>query len=756
MKTLYININNEQIQSNEELEVLNYDLDSDFFFYLGEKIAKGCKVENENALITDFNTQDAAEDYQQIIAQWNEIKAILFSEECDDDYEFKLPAGYIHWLKYHPQYVSVYDKNFSHGESGIIYIDLEELYEESVESMQRRILRKLQRDDLHKEIDEIVFNDDAVTRKASIVSTIKEKYEGVGFRAYKKNEEKPHTSPQVCEKCGKNPCECNLEKQYYYAVATISSVCYMGETKYKFYNHNGQPLDDNEYYIVAEGVADKVFRKVATYKFGDGDGKTNLLVIKTEGDPTLYYISSNGKFYKIGEYDYENGQRVDNTNQKEYWKYQAYIIQNKYILYKSGLNCTLYEINGNSSPRLLSKFQSKINFVEGGYICRDFLTNGEYTINWKTGELINIANNRFCIILGYNNDSPVYLIPPKKWNFEENGYRNSSVVDAEGNFMWKFNADAFEILSNDLLFLDGGNGKPKVINLEGKTIFKLNNKYDDVDEVTICGYDCLKFNEKIYIISKDKCVDYLSESVYVIVKGYTAHVYNIHTDEFLSILNMPEYIYSADGSCCSDSLYGWMPDDLYAIPFEEWGDQGDIYSISHCKKIYTTIGNERFCESNKDKFAIEGESYFEIYDNIGKLLLTFEKDDDYTPKPELHDNGYISWFNKKQGRVEYYDALLNPYYINIDDRLNINFESIAITVLSERCVIIRSEEKDFVFVDNEYVCKCHKLKQYDENNYYGYSCDEDGLYCAVNAKNGITKIPDTIIAGRYSELYMVK
>ena len=32
MKTLYININNEQIQSNEELEVLNYDLDSDFFF----------------------------------------------------------------------------------------------------------------------------------------------------------------------------------------------------------------------------------------------------------------------------------------------------------------------------------------------------------------------------------------------------------------------------------------------------------------------------------------------------------------------------------------------------------------------------------------------------------------------------------------------------------------------------------------------------------------------------------------------------
>ena len=184
MKTLYININNEQIQSNEELEVLNYDLDSDFFFYLGEKIAKGCKVENENALITDFNTQDNAEDYQKIIAQWNELKAILFGEDSDGDYEFKLPTSYIHWLKYHSQYVTVHDKNFSHGESGIIYIDLEELYEESVESMQRRILRKLQRDDLYQDIDEIVFNDDAVTSKSRIVRVLKKKCADVGFLPY--------------------------------------------------------------------------------------------------------------------------------------------------------------------------------------------------------------------------------------------------------------------------------------------------------------------------------------------------------------------------------------------------------------------------------------------------------------------------------------------------------------------------------------------------------------------------------------------
>ena len=199
MKTLYININNEQIQSNEELEVLKHDLDSDFFFYLGEKIAKGCKIENENVLITDFITQENEEDYKQIIAQWNELKNILFSEKCEGEFKFTLPNGYIHWLRYSEKYNHVYDKNFSHGEPTIITIDLEELYVDSVEDLQRKIMRKFQRDDLYLEIDEIVFNDDAVTRKSPIIRAIKVEYESVGFKTYKNwgdgGEEKPRTPP---------------------------------------------------------------------------------------------------------------------------------------------------------------------------------------------------------------------------------------------------------------------------------------------------------------------------------------------------------------------------------------------------------------------------------------------------------------------------------------------------------------------------------------------------------------------------------
>lgn len=186
MKTLYININNEQIQSNEELEVLKHDLDSDFFFYLGEKIAKGCKVENENVLITDFNTQEYDEDYKQIISQWNEIKTILFSEKCEGEFKFTLPNGYIHWLRYSEKYNHVHDKNFSHGEPAVITIDLEELYEDSIEDLQRKILRKLQRDDFYLEIDKIVFNDDAVTRKSPIARIVKEVYTNIDFILLKK------------------------------------------------------------------------------------------------------------------------------------------------------------------------------------------------------------------------------------------------------------------------------------------------------------------------------------------------------------------------------------------------------------------------------------------------------------------------------------------------------------------------------------------------------------------------------------------
>ena len=186
MKTLYVNINHKPISSSGELVILDYDLMGDLFFYLGERIAKRCKVPNENALITDFNTPDNKQDYDLILSQWNEVKRLLFSEEVTGSFNFELPSGYLHWLRYNEDYNHVYEANFSNGGSRSITIDLEELYDDSIEALKRKIMRKLQKDDLYLEIDEIVFNDEDISRKSKIVCAIKEKYESIGFRAYKK------------------------------------------------------------------------------------------------------------------------------------------------------------------------------------------------------------------------------------------------------------------------------------------------------------------------------------------------------------------------------------------------------------------------------------------------------------------------------------------------------------------------------------------------------------------------------------------
>ena len=461
----------------------------------------------------------------------------------------------------------------------------------------------------------------------------------------------------------------------------------------------------------------------------------------------MYYICPNGDFYKVGEYDYETGQRVGISNNKDYWKYQACIIQNKYILYRNGFDHTLYEICANNSPRLLSKFQSKINFANSSYsyICRDLLTNREYTINWKTGELINIPHSRFSIILGYNNDSPIYLIPPKRLDPETDYYINCEVVDSEGNFLWKFNADTFQVLSNNLLLFDFDSGKKQVINLDGKTI--INTNYS-IDEVKICGYDCLKFDDKIYVISKNKLVNYLYEKVYIIVSNNKANVYDNQTDELISVFSL-EGVFSYDGDGVGGRLD--MDSDIYIIPFGEWGDQGDIYSISQSKKIYTTIGNERLVGAKYDKFIVEGDTYYEIYDNNGTLLKAIEKGEDSVEPPVLHNNGYISWFNVNQNRIEYYDTFLNPYYMS--EHSEINAVS-RVSVLSKDCVIIEAEHETFVFRQGECIYRGFRLDKLDENIFYGADHnyeDIDNYWCLINVKNGT--IP---VHGKCGAVYLIK
>ena len=254
MKTLYININSEKIGSSDTLDVLEYDLINDFYFVLGEKILATCPVigVDKIKLFTDYIDTDSSAGTDAILEQWSQLKTQLLGESHQLPFTVYLPDSYLSWLKYNgnPDYCRLAEKLSSR-----IEIDLEEFYEDSIDGLKRRILRYLQKEDRYKEIDEVVFNDYAVVRKSAIVRAIKEKYEDIGFISYEKwlreNEEKLHTSPQVCEKCKKNPCECNTRDNDLFPFQNVV----LGETSIDAIAV-GDKLEDNGFKTVdcADGV----------------------------------------------------------------------------------------------------------------------------------------------------------------------------------------------------------------------------------------------------------------------------------------------------------------------------------------------------------------------------------------------------------------------------------------------------------------------------------------------------------------------
>ena len=502
MKTLYININNEQIQSNDELEVLKHDLDSDFFFYLGEKIAKDCKVENENALITDFNTKDNEEDYKQIITQWNEIKTILFSEECEGKIKFTLPNGYIHWLRYSEKYNHVYDKNFSHGESLVIYIDLKELYEESVEDLQRKMLRKLQRDDLCLEIDEIVFNDDAVTRKSSIVCAIKEKYNGIGFKSYKKGFCKGKLTPKMGRKWIKNVPETKMAE---YLIKILKEHRYMDfgidgisaiqkDGKWGFIDKTGNQIIPCLYDSV-HGFHDGLATVQLNNKWGAVNNVGELIIPYSYNDPLLFseglakviingkvgYINTKGELQIPCIYDNATSFKEGYTSVELNGKL-GYIDRTGKMI----IPC-MYDINDYIDNPFHSVQHGYFPiYLDGKWGMLD--KQGHMIIPCKYDKLLPVEDNGECIVI--LNDKEGYI-----------NIKNEYILPLIYDRIWKFSDGIAPVkLNGKCIYIDKQGTQVIPYSYEDNYHFKngvarvkLNDKYGYIDlngnQIIPCAYD---------------------------------------------------------------------------------------------------------------------------------------------------------------------------------------------------------------------------------------------------------------------------
>lgn len=277
MKTLYININSEKIESSDTLDVLEYDLINDFYFALGETLLAVYPIAgiDKIKLFTDYMDSGDAPGADNIMAQWSLLKAQLFGEYLQGAFTINLPDSYRNWLKYNgnPDYCRLAEKLSSR-----IEIDLDEFYEDSIDALRRRIFRYLRKDDRYKEIDEIVFNDNAVTRKSAIVRTIKEKYEDIGFKSYEKwlyeHEERRYTQPSE-KSATDSGCNSEIEEEVF-AVAMDRSENDEKKWFAEFYTKNGAVLQgkyemiaqrenfyylNGNYYFIKEGVLTKISLK---------------------------------------------------------------------------------------------------------------------------------------------------------------------------------------------------------------------------------------------------------------------------------------------------------------------------------------------------------------------------------------------------------------------------------------------------------------------------------------------------------------
>lgn len=693
MKPLYININDEQIQSNDELEVLKHDLDNDFFFYLGEKIAKKYKVENENALITDFNTQDNAEDYQKIIAQWNEIKAILFGEECEGEFKFTLPNGYIHWLRYSEKYNSIYDRNFSHGESTIITIDLEELYEDSVEDLQRKILRKLQRDDLYLEIDEVVFNDDAVTRKSPIIRTIKEKHEGIGFMAYKKWLEKG----EVIENQLPEEKEQKIDSSFLYLIRKEHGV-------FKVLDRDGRMVKPLETIIVVDYRFNAYLQdKMPPYLLGLNTADDKLYFISTKqilcmGDWCYGKLYTDYGFFKNSQF--EKYSHHSNLYEKEVIlqdDFKTFCIKDKY-------DYMIYYRVENGVCKCQSEEDLNIevhNIIQKSYIpyITDLSKDKPVTICTITGNEVIIPGFKINIYLGKESSLDIFWAT-KNYQVGQYRFKESFIVDIDGNIIRNYGYNHALPLKGEYILninvrqdnnalnvssiskLNGNIIKKidtSVINVNGDceetepNIFKFNSNYHDSDSwfwLVENNVFCQQYNKDFYCVPDKNNIHHLC-----VYKRTDRHfVGNISK---FNIHNFRNY-----------------SDDIYYGDF----DNGRRFLNSKGEPIYT-LGNNEFplSKNNTESFEVCGISenrivlnvdnrYYKILDYNGNEIARV----DFNGISDCYHCGKLYYYNGTELGYYDYDGVKNLIKYETSESIKL------IRILSSNLLLVIHDSKEVV------------------------------------------------------------
>lgn len=206
MRTLYIDINNKPVQNTDEIICVsdNETLLNDFFYELGCSILSKSGINVPKAqLISGFNLPENVDAYAKIMKQWEELKVILFGNDVEGEFNVHLPKEYMSWLGNHSNqdYRAICrNKSYDCTKELIVTIDVEKFYDWYVNEDFIRSLVKTLRE--NNDIEQVVFNDNVVTKQSQIIKSICEQF-NVSFLPYEMWNNTESTNVQEATYIGK-------------------------------------------------------------------------------------------------------------------------------------------------------------------------------------------------------------------------------------------------------------------------------------------------------------------------------------------------------------------------------------------------------------------------------------------------------------------------------------------------------------------------------------------------------------------------
>ena len=547
---------------------------------------------------------------------------------------------------------------------------------------------------------------------------------------------------KFCPKCGTQITETGAHKHYLYAVESprgYSWMSWMRERTFRFYDSEGHPLDENEYLIVSGGSSER-FSKC----------KSHLLVIRADGFPTLYYLSSDGKFHEIGEYDYNEGRRDDN-GYKDYWKYDAYVIEDRYIQYRKGRDYQIFEICADCSVRKVAEYKSKRVFRPIEIIGDYAISENEdypYTYNLMTGEVVIIPGYKGGGLLSLNDGQPNYLVADD-WD----SGAGRKVVNQYGEMMQSFQYSISETGSNGILVISPmatiyeDTDDYGIINSKGEQLLPC--IYSEIEKINDNIYKLKEsyLTKAYYLASINKVVYAYNDDCYVILSddGESCEIFSMETGEKLNRLDRLVLL-EERGDGQNYEICKQVVSDLYV-------EDDEVRSLYDNKVIYSFIEGEELVAVDREKFLIKGYSYLELYDHSGNLLHTIELDSiqDFHSF-SLWDNGYIT-FHVYGGAAGWLDRDMVIHYV-ADYIKSEELPSIK-NVVSDKCIIVDcGEYSSYVIYDGQCIYSGFRLEDVDADNYYGADYmfeDNENRWCIVNVDKG--NIP---VHGPCGSVFLIK